>query len=155
MRHIERDGYHALDWPERHHLEIPEVWRAVPELVIGRFLVNTSFDSGSLTLTSEQASAGWKMVGRLAHSPKITTLSEIPHDQFDEWLVFDSLTEVSEFDTMVNYLSFTPIDFDWLEKRENYWRQIIRYRPRHVLAENERVYVITSDEAIARKLRSI
>lgn len=56
---------------------------------------------------------------------------------------------------MVNYLSFTPIDFDWIEKRETYWRQIIRYRPRHVLAENDRVYVITSDEAIARKLQSI
>jgi hypothetical protein len=155
MRHIERDGYHLFDWPEREQLSLVDCWCAVPELVLGRFLVSTSFDSGSLCLTAAQLDAGWKVVGRLAHSPKITALSEIPHDQFDEWLAFDSPVEVPEFDTMVNYTHFSPIDFDWIEKLEIYWQQILRFRPRHVLAENYRVYVITSDEAAARKLQTI
>ncbi len=53
---------------------------------------------------------------------------------------------------MVNFLNFTPIDFSWEEKREDYWQQILRWQPQHVLAENDGLYVITRDENIARKL---
>jgi len=119
-----------------------------------QFLVNTSFDSGFLTLSPEEKSLGWKMVGKLAHSPRITKVSQIPHDQFDEWLAFDSSVEVTEFETMVNYPNFTPIDFDWEEKRENYWRQVLRWRPRHLFAENDSAYVVTTDEDIVRKLET-
>lgn len=152
MRHTQRDGYHLLDWRERGDLIIPKLWQLAPDLVLGRFLVNTSFDSGFLTLTPEEAAAGWKMIGGLAHSPKITDLSQIPHDQFDEWLAFDSPVDVTEFETMVNYPDFTPIDFEWEEKREHYWKQILFYRPRHVFAENDGVYVVTRDDDISRKL---
>jgi hypothetical protein len=50
-RHIERDGYHALDWQGDPGFFITDLWRQFPELVIGRYLVNTSFDSGFLTLS--------------------------------------------------------------------------------------------------------
>ena len=155
MRHVERDGYHLLDWSPNDQRTLLDLWTAVPEIVIGRYLVNTSFDSGHLTLTPEETSAGWKMIGALAHSPKIEQLSEVPNSQYDEWLVFDSPTDVPEFETMVNYQTFTPIDFDWHEKLERYWSQILTYHPRHVLAENQRLYVVTADENVLRKLQTI
>ncbi len=152
MRHIERDGYHVLDWPDRGDLELPNLWQVAPELVIGCFLVNTSFDSGFLTLKPDDIAAGWRMIGALAHSPKITSVAQMPHDQYDEWLAFDSPIEVTDFETMVNYAVFTPIDFGWEEKREHYWEQIIRWQPRHVFGENDNLYVITADSEIARQL---
>jgi len=110
-RHIERDGYHALDWQDDPGFFITELWRDFPELVVDRYLVNTSYDSGCLTLSDSERQEGWFMIGRLAHSPKIGSPDKIPHDQYDEWLVFDRPVQVEEFDTMVNYCGFTPIDF--------------------------------------------
>jgi hypothetical protein len=156
MRHIERDGYHVLDWSDdRRDLLLPNLWQHAPELVVGRFLVNTSFDSGFLTLSPEEIAAGWRMVDRLAHTSKISDIAQLPHDQYDEWLAFDCPVEVSEFETMVNYGSFTPIDFAWEEKLENYWQQILHWRPRHAFGENDRIYVVTTDEHVARKLESV
>src|ERR1700722_19605216 len=151
-RHIERDGYHAIDWPDRPDLFITTLWLQFPELVVGRYLVNTSFDSGSLTLSESEREDGWRMVGRLAHSPQIRSTDQIPHDHFDEWLVFDRPVEVQEFETMVNYGGFSPVAFDWDEKRERYWDQVLRLQPLHVIAENDGVYLMSRDKSLIARI---
>jgi hypothetical protein len=153
-RHIERDGYHALDWRDDPELVISELWEQFPELVVGKYLVNTSFDSGFLTLSDSEREDGWRMVGRLAHSPQVRRADEIPHDQYDEWLVFDRQVQVEGFETMVNYGGFTPIDFGWDEKLEGFWEQVIRLSPLHVLAENDGVYLLTKDAALAGRIKN-
>jgi hypothetical protein len=152
VRYIVRDAYHAVDRPHRHGLSIAKLWHDFPELVVDRYLVNTSFDSGFLTLSDSEREAGWRMVGKLAHSPQIRSPKEIPHDQFDEWLVFDRPVEVQEFETLVNYVDFSPIDFDWEEKFEPYWKQILRLQPLHVIAENDGVYLLSKDEKLVAKI---
>jgi hypothetical protein len=155
VRHIERDGYHAIDWPERPDLFITHLWQRFPELVVGRYLVNTSFDSGFLTLSDEEREAGWRMVGRLAHTPLIGGTDQIPHDQYDEWLVFDHPAQVEEFETMVNYSNFSPVDFDWEEKRERFWEQVVRLHPLHVIGENHGLYLVSRNgELISRLLET-
>jgi hypothetical protein len=151
-RHIERDGYHVLDWRDARDLSIDHLWRRFPELVLEYYLVNTSYDSGSLTLSDAEREDGWRMVGRLAHSPQIRSTEQIPHDQFDEWLIFGQPVQVEDFDTMVNYNGFTPIDFGWDEKRERFWQQVIQLQPLHVMAENDGVYLVTRDEDLIRKI---
>ena len=153
-RHIQRDGYHALDWQDDSKLFIDDLWRRFPELVIGHYLVNTSYDSGSLTLGDVERHDGWHMVGRLAHSPKIRNTGQIPHDQFDEWLVFDKPIQVHQFDTMVNYGDFTPIDYSWDEKREWFWKQIVGLQPLHVIGENYGAYLLSKDSTLISKIVS-
>ena len=60
---LERDGYHALSWPNRSDLSILDLWEKCPDLVIGKYLVNTSYDSGHLTLSDEERETGWQMIG--------------------------------------------------------------------------------------------
>ncbi|MGD1084515.1 MAG: hypothetical protein ABSA47_07160 [Verrucomicrobiota bacterium] len=151
-RHIVRDGYQVIDWPDQRGLFITDLWQKFPELVLGMYLVNTSFDSGFLTLSDSERIDGWRMIGRLAHSPKICAVNQIPHDQFDEWLVFDQPTQVEGFETMVNYGGFSPIDFTWEEKRERYWKQVVRLQPLHVIAENDAVYLISRDKNLIAKI---
>jgi hypothetical protein len=151
-RHIERDGYHVLDWRNDPGLSVVDLWRLWPELVLERYLVNTCFDSGFLTLSELEKQDGWRMVGRLAHSPRIHRTEQIPHDQYDEWLIFDQPTVVEEFETMVNYGSFTPVDFDWEEKLERFWAQVLRLRPLHVIAENDGVYLLSRDEGVVHRV---
>lgn len=152
MRHADRDSYHLFDWRPRGTMTIRQPWQSCPALVVGRHLVNTSYDSGFVTLTDAQKTKGWHMVEAFAHSPRIEDPAEIPHDQFDEWLIFDAPTVVSNFETMVNYGGFTPLDFDREEKRALYWSQILNLRPLHVLGENDGVYVVTRDPKIVERL---
>ena len=152
MRHIVRNGYHAIDWSRRSDLLITDLWQRFPELVVGKYLVNTSFDSGSLTLSEPEKEAGWSMVERLAHSPQIRSTAQIPHDQYDEWLVFDHPVQVKEFETMVNYGGFSPVAFDWEEKRERYWDQVLQLQPLNVIAENDGVYLLSRDENLITRI---
>lgn len=151
-RHMERDGYHVLDWQGEHSLCIADIWEQFPELVVGRYLVNTSFDSGFITLSDSERQDGWRMVGRLAHSPRIHRATQIPHDQFDEWLVFDRPTQVDEFETMVNRCYFSPIGIELQEEQERFWEQVVRLKPSHLIAENYGVYLVSRDEDLIVKI---
>lgn len=53
---------------------------------------------------------------------------------------------------MVNYGGFTPLDFDWDEKRDRFWEQVIRLKPLHVIAENGGVYLLSRDEALIHRI---
>ncbi len=155
---LERDGFHALSWPDRPDLRIPNLWERCPELVLGRYLVNTSYDSGHLTLADEEREGGWRMIGQLAHSPAIRSADEIPHDQFDEWLVFDRPVVVEKFETFVNYTSFSPIEDDeeWNRcERDGFWSQVLRLNPIHVIGENDAAYVVSRDRDLISRLRLV
>ncbi len=153
MRYHQRGDYHALDWPERPDMFLSDLWTTYPEIILGRYLVNTSFDSGCLTLSNTEIEDGWTMHGRFAHTPRIKSLDKIPHDQFDEWLVFEEPVEVSAFETMVNYCSFSPIDFDWQEKLEEFWAQVHQIRPLHIIGENDRVFFVSRDAMLIQRIQ--
>ena len=53
---------------------------------------------------------------------------------------------------MVNYGGFTPVDFNWDEKRERFWQQVVRLHPFHVIAENDGVYLLSRDDDLIRRI---
>ena len=126
--------------------------REFPELVVNRYVVNTSFDSGLLVPSDAERKQGWYVHGELAHSPLIRSTDQLPYDQFDEWLVFEKPVQIDGFKTMVNHVGFTPIDFDWEDKRERYWDQVLRLQPLHIIAQNNVVYLISRDTALVARL---
>jgi hypothetical protein len=154
VRHAQRDGYYVIEWWRPVHFGLFDLFRRVPELVLDRYAVNTSFDSGVLSLGEEERLTGWHSTERFAHSPKITSPSEIPHDGYEEWLIFEQPTLLSEYECMVNHGSFTPTHFSWTEKRELFWSQISRLRPLHVAGENDYVYLLTRDLALFEKAKN-
>ena len=154
MRHTTRENYHAFHWPDRSDWLTTDLCRRYPSLAIGHYWVNTSFDSGFLWLDEEQTRQGWFRIGDLAHSPRLESIDQIPHHQYDEWLVFDLPVRVNHFETFVNHLGFNPIDFDWEEKLESFWDQVIRLQPLHVIAGNPSSYIITRDENLAAAIQA-
>lgn len=153
MRSRTHSNYQVLDWPKGLDVRIDEIWRAFPDLVLGRFLVNTSFDSGRFMPSEAEIAQGWHVVGQLAHSPAISAIEQIPHDQFDEWLVFDRPVQVYTFETLVNYCEFSPLDFDWEEKIQPFWQQIAELQPLHLFGENYGTYLVTRDEDLAKRIQ--
>lgn len=151
-RHTVRNGYQILDWADSSKLTIFRLWQLFPELVIGKHLVNTSFDSGFLTLSETERRKDWRMVGNLAHTSPVEDIDEIPFGHFDEWLIFSRPANVSSFNTLVNYLQFTPVDFEWTEKIEEFWSQVDLLEPLNVIGQNYRVYLATKDEELAQRI---
>ena len=124
----------------------------VPELIVGNYLVSTSFDGGKLTLSDSEIGDGWRIPGQLLHSPRIHSLEQIPHEDIEEWLVYSEPIKVETFDTMVNHEGFTPIDFPLEQECEHFWQQIVRLSPLHVLGENDRAYLVSRDEKLVKRI---
>ena len=147
------DDYFWIQW-ERAILRT--LLDRVPDLVRGRYLVNTSFDSGSLTLSDTEQQHGWRSVGGLTYSPRIADVHSIPHDQFDEWLVFSLPTVVQAWQPVVNYGGMSLTDPHYESLQEKLWSQIESVRPESYLAEGDRLILITRiqqlhDLALAQK----
>jgi hypothetical protein len=60
-----------------------------PEVVLGNYLAITSIDSGSFVPTEKETSAGWQSRAKIAYSPQIQNVEEIPSAGWDEWYIFD------------------------------------------------------------------
>ncbi|MDQ1407186.1 MAG: hypothetical protein QOG55_2815 [Acidobacteriaceae bacterium] len=60
-----------------------------PQIVLGRYLAGTSFDSGSLVPNEDEVIAGWESRGGIAYSPEIESVEKLPHDLYDEWYLFE------------------------------------------------------------------
>src|SRR5207249_1126187 len=116
-----------------------------PQLVEGRYVVIASIDSGSYVPSEADRTRGWRSVGTLAFSPKVQTWRDLPTDMYDEWYVFDDAIVVDAIDASVNFQGFSPIDYEWTEKLDRFWEQVLKLRPLHVLGDGEFLYFVTRD----------
>lgn len=125
-----------------------------PSLVVGRYIAVVSFDSGPLFLSAKEEKKGWRRHGDVAFSPRITAPGELPSDCFDEWLVFEEPVAFDEAEAFVNTVGFTPMDFDWEERRELFWAQLSRLKPLSVVADGSRCYLVTRQPDVIEALKA-
>lgn len=140
--------YFWIEWREAF---LGDLLTAFPELVINKYLVNTSFDSGALTLSDEEIKQGWIKDNELALSPLITNDSDIPNCQYEEWYVFSSPATFEEFEVFVNYYGFSLKDF-LTDFQERFWKQIKLLSPETFLAEGEFLICVTKNESLFKRL---
>jgi hypothetical protein len=144
------DGYRWLaSHTNRDHL--PGVLRSCPQLVLGKFVAITSFDSGPLTPSQEELRAGWSFDGRIMYSPTITDPSVIPHEQYDEWLIFSHETrQLPELQVFINFGGFTLAETDpdhHREHRERLWSQLAHVSAESYLAEGDYFLFASKNES--------
>jgi hypothetical protein len=77
-------------------------------------------------------------------------LSSVPHDQFDEWLVFSKPTEIQTGKPLVNYCGFSLTDPAYESFQEDLWCQIERVSPESYLADGDCLIFITSNPELHR-----
>lgn len=61
MRFSKHGDYQIVKWSPEDGTSIRDLLHRYPELVLGLYLVNTSFDSGPLTLSDDELEQGWSM----------------------------------------------------------------------------------------------
>lgn len=164
-------GFHWLTSSEH---RLFKLLKACPDLVLGRRLVVTSFDSGPLPLKPEEIAAGWVRQDAIAISPVISEIGSLDADGWDEWYIFEHLPVLSQIDVYVNNGGFrlaeTPAqsepDPTWCraadtaeresrrEEMDGFWTQLTSINPESYIADGDLLNFATSNEHLFAKVRN-
>ena len=145
-------AYDQYDWFEWQGMFLPDLLSHSPQLVAGRYLINTSFDSGPLDLSAEEVNRGWRKHKGLALSPPIVDVSDIPYDQYDEWYIFTTPATFDHYEVFVNYGGFSLHNPAFAEKQQRFWRQLTRLGPETYLADGDNLICVTRNAALIGQL---
>ena len=185
MRNVVRGTHGSYFWlqspvnPRNVSQPISMLLRECPNAVRDQYVVVTSLDSGPLLLTEQQIKVGWRRHERLALSPKMHLLEQLPFEWFDEWLIFERPSAPSEVEVFVNYGTFSLADpnptistmymgsdgsvreqmIAAVEPvRERFWTQIEELKPVSYVANGNCFLFVTSKldilECVASALKS-
>jgi hypothetical protein len=116
-----------------------------PQVVLGKFLVNTCFDSGSLTLSPEEVEQGWRKHNAFTFIPPLSSLDQFPSDQCDEWYIFPSATLIDECKVFVNYGGFSLHKTEFQTLQVEFWLQLKRLNPESYLGEGDNLTWVTKN----------
>ncbi|HET9399996.1 MAG TPA: hypothetical protein VFO34_03510 [Candidatus Acidoferrales bacterium] len=153
----------AYEWLSSTEHELGDLLRACPNVVLGRFVAITSFDSGAYFLSEAEKTAGWESRGGIAYSPKILDISHLPHELFDEWYVFENSVELGklfpasanpfsvapkerEVCSLVNYQGFSLDAPETEALTKIFWKQMDWIRPLAYIADGTCLNFATSDK---------
>lgn len=158
-------------WFESAQGHLGQVLAAVPELLVGRFVAVTAFDSGPLELSETEMKSGWTRQGEVAISPRVEDATLVPRGGYDEWYVFSTQPPALDIEIFVNYGGFTlgcvtPSQSDptWdrrlesqqVEAREaqqvRFWSQLQTIMPDVYLAEGDNLIVVARDVELIERL---
>ena len=134
-----------------------------PDVVLGKYVAITSFDSGPLVPTDEEKAAGWESRGKIAYSPKVQNVASLPRADYDEWYIFDapidlgtSHLEENVFEVpqeqghisiFVNY-GFALYPPERASLATLFWPQMTRIRPESYVADNDYLTFVSADKTL-------
>lgn len=142
-----------------------------PDIVLGKYVAITSFDSSPLVPTEDEKAAGWKSRSNIAYSPKIQDVANVPRGGYDEWYilgnpvdlgtshlgenVFEVPQEQGQVSVFVNY-GFILYSPDHASLAELFWPQMERLRPESYVAIHDYLTFVSANETLfARALDAI
>ena len=116
----------------------------------------------SLCLTEKEATLGWQTRGKIAYSPQIRSIEEIPSAGWDEWYIFDrpadlGISHLAENIFEVPHEQGHVSDFvnhgfalhppERAEKLGSlFWPQIDRIRPESYVADNNYLTFVSANK---------
>lgn len=132
--------------------DLREFLQLCPSVLLGRYVAVTGNDGTSMTLTQDEIAAGWTQVGGIAYSPMLRRIDGLPHpgDNFDEFYVFRSPTQLGErhtdnvFETgivpgrvrvFVNYFDF--LLYEEPDLANLFWKQMGLIQPESYLGDTQ------------------
>ncbi len=134
-----------------------------PEIVLRKRVAITSIDSGSLVPTEKETAAGWRSRGKIAYSPRIQSIEEVPSDGWDEWYIFDepvdlgtshlgeNIFEVPQeqrhVSVFVNY-GFALDPPKRASLSDSFWPQMSRIRPESYVADNDYLTFVSCNKTL-------
>jgi hypothetical protein len=134
-----------------------------PEVVLGKYVAITSIDSGSLVPSEKESVIGWQSRGKIAYSPQVRSIEEIPSDGWDEWYIFEKPVDLGASHLAENVFE-VPQELGHVSVFVNYgfalhpperailatlfWPQIARIRPESYLADNDYLTFVSANKTL-------
>jgi hypothetical protein len=130
-----------------------DLLRLCPQIVLGKYVAITSIDSGAFKPTEKEVAVGWQSRGKIAYSPQVQRVEEIPSAGWDEWYIFDKPLDLGTSHLAENIFE-APQEQGHVSDFVNYgfalhpperaeklallfWPQIDRIRPESYVADND------------------
>jgi len=145
------------------------VLQICPEVVFGKYVAITSFDSSELVPTENEKASGWESRGRIAYSPKVQDIKSLPRDAYDEWYVFadpvdlgishlaENVFEVPQeqghVSVFVNYGGFALDRPDLKDLATLFWQQIEWVRPQSYIADGDYLNFVSMNKTLFASVR--
>jgi hypothetical protein len=139
-----------------------DVLSVCPNLVMGKFVAVSAFDSGPLVLTEKEKADGWNSLFGIAYSPRIAALETLPYDNcYDEWYIFGEHTEIGRIaeqgsnifegwhnkDTVYQFVNY-HLGLHLEEQKplaDLFWMQVRRLQPEVYVADCQSYVTIVSN----------
>jgi hypothetical protein len=134
-----------------------------PEVVLGKYVAITSFDSDTLVPNDEETAAGWKTRGNIAYSPKVQHIKGIPREGWDEWYIFENPTDLGtshlkenvfevplsrgNVSVFVNYC-FGLHQPEWKDIAALFWQQMALICPESYVADNDFLNFVSMNKTL-------
>ena len=134
-----------------------------PDVVLGKYIAVTSFDSGPLMPTEEEKAAGWESRGKIAYSPKVQNIVSLPRADYDEGYIFDAPIDLGISHLGENVFE-VPQEHGHVSDFVNYgfaldppqraslatlfWPQMMRIRPESYVADNDYLTFVSANKAL-------
>ena len=134
------------------------------DVVLGKYVAITSFDSGPLRLTEEQRSAGWVSHSDIAYSPPVQHVNMVPQAYFSEAYIFvaptnlgvlaDPNRNIFESEMQQGQVhTFVNFDFGFHEPEcadlaHRFWQQLGWMKAESYLAENDYLVFVTANAKV-------
>jgi len=157
----------AYVWLTSAQHDLGGLLKQCPQVLLGKYIAVTSLDSGPLTLTDEERTAGWQTRNEIAYSPKIQSAKQLPYGEcagFDEWYVFESPFDLGrlrhgnifeapltqgQVSTFVNFLDFALHNPEVGELVQLFWKQLDWIQPQSYIADgNAFLTFVTRDKEL-------
>jgi len=139
-----------------------------PEVVLGKYLAITSIDSGQLVPTAEETAAGWETRGKVAYSPKVQNIKDVPREGWDEWYIFANPTDLGTSHLQENIFE-VPHEQGHVSVFVNYcfalhqpamkdlatlfWQQMARIRPESYVGDNDYLTFVSMNKTLFANVR--
>jgi hypothetical protein len=145
-----------------------DLLQVCPEVVLGKYVALTSIDSGPLVLSDNEKAAGWQSRGKIAYSPSVLKVEDLPRMGWDEWYIFDKPTDLGtshhdenifevpqtegNVSVFVNYC-FVLNDPEMRALISLFWQQMKWIRPESFVADSEYLTFVSANESVFARVR--
>jgi hypothetical protein len=140
-----------------------DLLKLCPEIILGKYLAITAFDSGEFVPTKQEGANGWESRKRIAYSPKIKVVEDVPRDGWDEWYIFENPTDLGtshlaenifevphengHVSVLVNY-GFALYPPERAGIAELFWPQLARLGPESYVADNDFLTFVSMNKVL-------
>ncbi|BBB68328.1 hypothetical protein UNDYM_4075 [Undibacterium sp. YM2] len=148
-------GYHIIVWTDNLDLSLAPLIQSCPELVMGQHVAIAACDGGPYLPDQVEMARGWTLNNKLAVSPRVQDITDLPTPGFDEWYVYEGEAPRAQHAISVNRFGFSVLD-EQSEQARVFWSQVENFQPLHVLGAGVgSMFVLSRDEQIHRQLQKI